>query len=174
MSIPVLFTRKNSPYLALGCDCYDAERDALTWPGGKPAIYHPPCRAWGQYAHLAKPRPGERELALWAMESVRKWGGVVEHPLNSKLWQATDCLSWGVRDPFGGILIPLYQSSFGHRAPKATCLYMVVDQVPEIPPPGQTVTTVERMCRAEREATPGPMAEWLVDLVAHHGKPIKA
>lgn len=166
--VPVLFTRKTSPYLALGCDCYDADRDALTWLGGRPAIYHPPCRSWGQLSHMAKPRPGERELAIWAMASVRKWGGVLEHPINSRLWSVSGCLSWGVRDAFGGVLVPLYQSSFGHRAPKATCLYMVVDHVPEIPEPRPTVTTVERMGRPEREATPFELAKWLVDLVACH------
>lgn len=166
MSVPVLFTRKTSPYLALGCDCYDADRDALTWQGGRPAIFHPPCRAWGQLSHMAKPRPGERELALWAIQKVRAFGGVLEHPINSRLWREADCLSWGVRDRFGGVLVPLYQSSFGHRAPKASCLYFVLDAVPSIPEPRATVTTVERMCRAEREATPPELAAWLVDLVA--------
>lgn len=164
-AIPVLFTRKTSPYLALGCDCYDYERNALTWQGGRPAIYHPPCRSWGQLSHMAKPRPGERELALWAMEKVRAFGGVLEHPINSKLWQAAGCGSWGVRDDFGGVLVPLYQSSFGHRAPKATGLYMVLPEVPEVPEPRPTSTVVERMCRAERESTPHDLAVWLVELV---------
>lgn len=165
MSVPVLFTRSNSPYLALGCDCYDIDRDARTWPGGRPLIAHPPCRSWGQLAHMAKPRDGERELSLWAMQQVRRFGGVLEHPINSRLWSATGCLSWGVRDSFGGVLIPLYQSSFGHRAPKLTGLYLVGVAVPDIPPPRPSVTTVERMCRAEREATPPELASFLVNLV---------
>lgn len=166
MPIPVLFTRKASPYLSLGCDCYDIERDALTWKGGHAAIFHPPCRSWGQYAHKAKPRAGERELSLWAMQKVRQFGGVLEHPINSRLWRETGCLAWGVRDQHGGVLVPLYQSAFGHRAPNATGLYMVLDIIPEIPQPRPTSTSVERMCRAEREATPVELAAWLVDLVA--------
>lgn len=165
MSVPVLFTRKTSPYLALGCDCYDERRDARTWPGGRPAIFHPPCRSWGQLAHMAKPRPDERELGIWAMRMVRRFGGVLEHPINSKLWAHSGCLGWGVRDEFGGVLVPLYQSSFGHRAPKATGLYMVLADIPAIPEPRSTTTTVERMCRAEREATPFELAIWLRDLV---------
>lgn len=167
MSVPVLFTRKDSPYLALGCDCYDIERDALTWPGGRPAIFHPPCRSWGQLSHMAKPRAGERELSLWAMQQVRRFGGVLEHPINSKFWAESCCLSWGVRDTFGGILIPVYQSAWGHRAPKLTGLYLVGVEVPRIPMPRPTVTTVERMCRAERESTPPELAAFLVDLVEH-------
>lgn len=165
MTVPVLFTRKNSPYRALGCDCYDIERDALTWQGGRPCIAHPPCRSWGQLSHMAKPRSGERELAVWAMAQVRRFGGVLEHPINSKLWAESGCLSWGVRDSFGGVLVPLFQSSFGHRAPKLTGLYLVGVHVPDIPPPQPTTTTVERMGRPEREATPPELARFLVDLV---------
>jgi len=71
----------------------------------------------------------------------------------------------GIRDAFGGVLVPLYQSSFGHRAPKATALYLVGLPVPEIPEPRPTSTVVERMGRPERERTPPEMAAWLVDLV---------
>lgn len=166
MTVPVLFTRSSgSPYHALGCDCYDAHRNALTWRGGRPAIYHPPCRSWGKLSHMAKPRQGERELALWAMEKVRRFGGVLEHPISSRLWAESGCLGWGVRDDFGGVLVPVAQSAFGHRAPKFTGLYMVLPSIPAVPEPGQTSTTVERMCRAERERTPFPLARWLVDLV---------
>lgn len=74
LSTPVLFTRSDSPYLALGCDCYDITRDARTWPGGRPGIFHPPCRSWGQLAHFAKPRPDERELGNWSMRMVHLHG----------------------------------------------------------------------------------------------------
>jgi len=164
--VPVLFTRsKSSPYLALGCDCYDYKRDALTWPGGRPAIYHPPCRSWGKLAHFSKHQPGERWLATWAMHHVRGFGGVLEHPIDSKLWKEADCSSWGVRDQFGGVLVPVAQSAFGHRAPKHTGLYMVGIEIPEVPVPGVTTTVVERMGKAERERTPVDLAKWLVSLV---------
>jgi hypothetical protein len=165
MAITVLFTRSNSsPYLALGCDCYDAKRDALTWRGHTPAIYHPPCRSWGKLSHFSKHQPAERELAIWSMEKVRSFGGVLEHPIDSKLWAESSCASWGIRDHFGGVLVPLEQSAFGHRAPKRTGLYMVGIAIPEIPEPRPASTTVERMCKAERERTPFAFAQWLVDL----------
>lgn len=162
---PVLFTRKTSPYLALGADCYDAERNALTWPGGRPAIFHPPCRSWGQLSHMAKPRPGERELAEWAMRMVRRYGGVLEHPINSKLWKESRCHGWGLRDQWGGVLVPCAQSAFGHRAPKFTGLYMVGIDIPSIPEPRPTTNVVENMGRPEREATPPELAAWLLALV---------
>jgi hypothetical protein len=61
VAVSALFVRKDSIYKELGVDCWDAERNALNWPGGNPLIAHPPCRAWGQLSHWAKPLPGEKE-----------------------------------------------------------------------------------------------------------------
>jgi len=74
--VAVLFARSDSVYKSLpGCDVYDIDRDAMTFEGGMPVIAHPPCRSWGRLAHRANPRPGERKLALWAVDQVRQWGG---------------------------------------------------------------------------------------------------
>lgn len=164
-AVAALFVRADNHYAALGVDCYDFERDALTWQGGCPGVFHPPCRAWGQLSHMAKPRPGERELSIWAMSQVRQWGGVLEHPYASRLWRASGCIGFGVRDQFGGVLVPVLQSWFGHRAPKKTCLY-IVGPVPDLTwcKDVASHTTVERMCKAERERTPAAFAAWLVEL----------
>ncbi|GEM_PF-6624473 len=162
--VAALFVRRDTHYAALGCDCYDLARDALTWRGGSPGVFHPPCRGWGRYAHRARVRPGEVELALWAVDMCRRWGGVVEHPLSSRLWRAVGCSPFGVRDAHGGVLIRVRQSWWGHRAPKDTGLY-VCGPVPALPAPVcSAVTTVERMGRAERERTPLPFARFLVAL----------
>ena len=163
--VAALFVRSDTPYAFLGADCYDIQRDALSWPGGCPGVFHPPCRAWGQLRGLAKPREGERELAIWAMDRVRQNGGVLEHPYASGLWRASGCGSFGVRDRFGGVLLPVFQAWWGHRALKKSCFY-VVGPVPEVPY-SQTVhasATVENMGRAERERTPFALAQWLVDV----------
>jgi len=169
--IAALFVRRNSHYKDIpGVDCYDADRDALTFKGGFPGIYHPPCRAWGKYAHWAKPRAGERELAIWSMDMCRKFGGVIEHPSTSKLWTESNCLSYGVRDDHGGVLIPVYQSWWGHRAQKATCFY-IVGPLPHIPenPEIRPTKTIEGMGRAEREKTPFELALWLVNVARDCG-----
>jgi hypothetical protein len=162
---PVLFTREDSPYLALGADCYDVERDALTWPGGAPAIYHPPCRSWGQYSHWAKPRAGEKELAIWSIERLRQFGGVMEHPITSKVWRHVGCIGWGMRDRFDGVLLPIAQSAFGHRARKYTGLYVVGAPIPRVPDALPATRTIEMMGRPERERTPPALASFLLDLV---------
>lgn len=164
--IAALFVRKTSHYKAVaGVDCYDLERNALTWRGGCPGVFHPPCRSWGKLSHFAKALPGERELALWSMSMVRKFGGVVEHPKTSRLWAAAGCLSYGLRDEFGGVLIPVYQSWWGYKAPKETCFYIVggTPELPEYQPP-RMIQSVERMSQACREVTPVALVEWLVHL----------
>lgn len=165
MTVAALFVRKTNHYADLGVDCYDAERNALTWQGGCPGVFHPPCRSWGKLSHFAKPRDGERELAIWAMKMVREHGGVLEHPKTSRLWAESGCLSPGIRDAHGGVIVPVLQSWWGHRAPKETYLY-VVGPVPEVPylADAPTSTTIERMGRAERERTPAALASWLVDV----------
>lgn len=166
--VAALFVRKTNHYAALGCDCFDFERDALTWRGGQPGVFHPPCRAWSQLSHFAKPRAGERELAVWAMSKVRQFGGVVEHPYNSRLWAESNCLSFGMRDQFGGVRFPVYQSWFGHLAPKKTCLYLVGAAVPDLALVRELAIaptrTVESLCSAGRERTPPAFAAFLVNL----------
>ena len=86
MTVAVLFARKDSHYKGLpDCDVWDAERDARRWPGGCPVVAHPPCRAWGVLAHLARPEADERALALFALDALRRNGGVLEHPRKSRL-----------------------------------------------------------------------------------------
>jgi hypothetical protein len=69
-----------------------------------------------------------------------------------------------MRDSFGGVLVPVMQCWWGHRAPKKSCIY-IVGPVPELPYKEViTVTTVERMGRPERERTPEAFATWLVEL----------
>jgi hypothetical protein len=166
--IAALFVRPDSHYKGIpGVDAYDQDRDALTWPGGCPGIFHPPCRTWSRLSHFVKDAPDfEQSLGLWSMAMVRRFGGVVEHPKDSKLWAAAGCLTPGLRDAHGGILVTLEQGWYGHRAPKATALYIVGAPVPDIPLLA-TVSQdhrIERMGRAERERTPPVFAALLVHL----------
>lgn len=123
MTVAVLFARADSHYKALaGVDVWDAERDARRWPGGCPVVAHPPCRAWGQLRALANPRPDEKALAIYAVEQVRKFGGVLEHPKNSTLWPTLGLPRPGERDEFGGWTLPIYQMWWG-TAPKSRRCY---------------------------------------------------
>ncbi len=74
-------------------------------------------------------------LAPAAVLQVRKWGGILEHPARSLLWekmslprpepyrQAT--IGGPERDAWGGFTVEVDQSAFGHTSHKRTWLYMV-------------------------------------------------
>ncbi len=174
--ISILFARRDSIYKTLpDCDVWNIDRNALNWPGGCPIIAHPPCRAWGRLRHFAKPRDGERELAIWSVNQVQKWGGVLEHPFASLLWPTMGLPTKGYRDIFGGYTLTVSQWWFGHRADKPTLLYIVGcsdTNLPAIPfklgIPSHVVQSRKRLdhrphiTKAEREHTPLEMAKFLV------------
>jgi hypothetical protein len=189
VSVAVLFARSDSNYKNIPvCDVWDKARDAMRWSGGSPVIAHPPCRAWGQLRMLANPEPGEKQLALKAVEWVREFGGVLEHPKNSTLWPAAGLPAPGRVDEFGGWTLPVYQMWWGHKAEKATYLYIVgcsPADIPEIPfilgnashvcgSPGRRADGSRlhkgdagwrpEITKAEREHTPPLLSEWLVEL----------
>lgn len=169
--VAVLFARPDSIYKKiLGCDVYDKERDARNFLGGLPVIAHPPCRAWGNYAYKAKPEPGEKELAFFAVDAVRRCGGVLEHPATSKLWKAAGLPMPGRRDEYGGFTISVDQGWFGHRAIKKTFLYIcgiLPGDLPEFTMKFRLDhVPVEKMGLAEREATPAGFASWLFSLAS--------
>jgi len=155
--------------------------DARLWPGGNSVICHPPCRAWGQLSHFAKPRPDEKELAIYSINTIRKWGGVLEHPRASKLWPHMGLPTGLNVDEFGGYSILINQSWFGHKAQKKTLLYICgVDRMKLPPVPIRfdridfTVTSSKRKSsgqkpkarleKKEREATPIELALWLIEV----------
>lgn len=134
MTVAVLFARADSNYRALpDVDVWDARRDARRFGGGMPVVAHPPCRAWASLRHFARPEPGEKELALFAVEMVRKCGGVLEHPALSTLFQCAGLPAPGRRDRHGGFVTALDQFWFGHRAEKRTKLYIVGIEPQDLP-----------------------------------------
>lgn len=187
--VAVLFARQDSIYKAMpGVDVFDMQRDARTWRGGCPVVAHPPCRGWGRLRGLANPRPDELDLAHFAVACVRMFGGVLEHPAGSTLWQAAHLPRPGTIDKLGGWTLPIHQSDFGHRAGKPTWLYIVgclPGEIPEIPlslgSPSHIIGRSGRnrdgsrlhkgdigwrpeVTKAEREQTPSRLAQYLVEL----------
>jgi len=181
--IAALYVRDDSIYKTMeGVDAWDKERDARNWPGGCPAVVHPPCRAWGQLRQFAKPEPGEKELALLAVEQIRENGGVLEHPAGSTLWKAAGLPHPGKSDG-KGFTVVVDQNWFGHRARKRTRLYICgiePTDLPEYPitfdepkavvrprKNGQGATIISKR---EREATPPAFARWLVEIARRAGQ----
>lgn len=165
--ISVLFIQKNSVYKSFDIDGWDAERDATKWPGGNAIIAHPPCRAWGRYSHKSKHTEEEKEYARWAIQQARKWGGIVEHPVTSKLWNEMKLPTGTQKDEYGGWTLNIDQFWWGHKCKKNTHLYIIgIDpkQIPEIPMRFENISTnVEKQSKLQRERTPYKLAEWLIE-----------
>lgn len=178
MKVSALFVRQDSIYKQLGVDCWDIDRDARNWPGGNPLIAHPPCRAWGRFRAFANPRPDEKQLAITAIDLIRKWGGVLEHPAASSLWKCVGLPLPGENaDQWGGWSLSVDQFWFGHKARKRTWLYIVGVSPGKIPAYPLKMDAIEyvvngdkgtrwkkEITRKEREHTPPAFAEFLIEL----------
>lgn len=133
--VAALYIDPRGPYPHLaGVDCWDLKRDARLYDGPWPVVAHPPCGPWGRLRHLY--RGAEHDCAPRAVEQVRAFGGVLEHPAGSRLWEACELpppqYHWAVRigyraivDAFGGYTVELNQCEWGHHARKSTWLYLV-------------------------------------------------
>jgi hypothetical protein len=195
--IAALFVRRDSIYKTMpGVDAWDEDRDARLWPGGCPVVAHPPCRTWGKLKAFAKAPPGERELAILAVDLIRRWGGVLEHPAASDLWREITLPAPSADpDDHGGWTLECDQFHWGHLARKRTRLYIVGvprSSMPDVPfregEPTHCVSSLggRRMSRDERRAraswkpelgpnrrdvTPPAFAEWLVEVARRTWKP---
>lgn len=186
--VAVLFARADSVYKTLpGVDVWDAERNALAWPGGSPLVAHPPCRLWASLRTKAKAPPEEKDFARFAMAKVREFGGCVEHPWLSTLWDEFDLRGRRHKDSFGGWLLPVDLHAFGFQARKRTGIYVVgvrPQEMPSIPLRlGEATHTIglwsgrdKATCRPSIpksmfDQTPREMAEWMVAVArkAHNG-----
>jgi len=165
-AVSVLFARSDSCYKDLVTDVWDIGRDARNYQGDNAVICHPPCRAWGRLRRWAKPRTDEKALALFAVDEVRRCGGVLEHPYGSTLWGAAQLPLPGHTDDWGGFTILVEQGWWDHPAPKPTYLYIAgcrKSDLPELPvklhrAAGRTLD----LSPADRERTPPAFAEFLL------------
>lgn len=185
-NVAALFVRADSVYKSMrGVDAWDMERDAMTYVGTSAVVAHPPCRRWSMINGVVLSRyPHKAAEFAWgndggtfafALDTVRRCGGVLEHPAGSRAFAHYRLPKIGRGpDEFGGWSCEVRQVDFGHRAEKRTWLYIVglhPDELPPLPPRGDATALVVRMpeCRAvkligkaEREHTPPAFAEWLV------------
>ena len=138
--IAALYVQTGGCYFGLdGVDPWDEQRDALLYPGPWPVVAHPPCARWGRYwggnptqwPRLV--RGDDDGCFAAALASVRRWGGVLEHPADSYAWTAFGLLSpasygWTAADwmsGHNGWTCRVEQGAYGHAARKATWLYAV-------------------------------------------------
>lgn len=170
---------RRGPYPSIpGVECYGIERDATQFNGPGPVVAHPPCGHWGRYHQKAHDDGSTGPIAV---RQVQRFGGVLEHPKDSKLWSACKLPKpYEGADAFGGWTMEVRQVDWGHVAEKRTWLYIVGRPVcatpprpksrPAPPPPpvlrtGRRIRGwVEMMSKTQRHLTPPAFAAWLVEL----------
>ncbi len=135
-NVSALFVDPKGPYPSLVADCWDEKRDARLYTGPNAVVAHPPCQRWGRYWHggpsvkqrLVKGDDGGCFAS--ALASVRRYGGVLEHPEASSAWDVFGLNRpakqgvWVNADLLGGWTCCVEQGHYGHRARKATWLYV--------------------------------------------------
>lgn len=191
--VAVLYVDPRGPYPELVEHWYGEERDARTYDGPHPVVAHPPCGAYGSLRHLRVPnreRRDDADCGPIAVAQVRKWGGVLEQPRGSKLWEACGLPAPGaLPDAHGGYSLEVAQCDWGHVARKKTWLYLVSVPLAVLgtAPPrrepthwvsggrlhdrkgqGGIVPPGIKVCSAQqRRRTPRAFAAWLVSLAQY-------
>lgn len=136
MTIAALFVDPKGVYANLpGVEVWDEARDARKYPGPHPVVCHSPCERWGRYwsggpsARVRRLKGDDSGCFASALASVRRWGGVLEHPEASHAWSTHGLTKppktggWVMADFHGGWTCCVEQGNYGHRARKATWLY---------------------------------------------------
>lgn len=124
-----------------GVDPYDISRDARDYAGPYPVVAHPPCNLWVNFAALnykrwggEHNRPGnDGGCFTHALNTLRAFGGVLEHPAFSKAWAEFNLPKpvagqWTLSE--GLWVCEVWQSAYGHKARKRTWLLYVGSQKP--------------------------------------------
>lgn len=143
--IAALFVEREGAYSGIpDVDPWDEDRDAKLYAGPWPVIAHPPCQRWGRYWHGSPRKPHQFSMGddkacfASAITSVRKWGGLLEHPADSFAWKGFGLEGpprkggWVRADNMGGKTCYVEQGHYGHFARKGTWLYAIDVETPEL------------------------------------------
>lgn len=146
--ISALYVETDGCYFGVhGVDPWDQARDARRYAGPWPVVAHPPCQRWGRFWHGSTRKPHQYELGddggcfEAALASVRKWGGVLEHPADSRAWDHFDINrpgrgeGWVSSGFCGGWTCYVEQGHYGHASRKPTWLLaygVPVDALPDL------------------------------------------
>lgn len=136
--IAALYVETDGAYFGLPhVDPWDEARDARRYDGPWPVVAHPPCQRWGRFWHGSTRKPHQFKMGddggcfSAALAAVRKWGGVLEHPADSRAWSHFGLLppmrgrGWAGADAHGGRSCYVEQGHYGHVSRKPTWLYAV-------------------------------------------------
>ncbi len=146
MKIAALFVETNGCYFNLpDVDPWDEPRDARKYRGPWPVVCHSPCQRWGRFWHGSTRKPHQFRMGedggcfLFALNAVRIFGGVLEHPADSHAWKAHRLIppkrgaGWQPAGDGVGMTCYVEQGHYGHFSNKPTWLYAVTErELPEL------------------------------------------
>jgi hypothetical protein len=134
--IAALFVEKHGVYSGLDdVEVWDVARDARKYTGPYPVVAHPPCERWGRYwgggpsAKVKRILGDDDGCFASALASVRRWGGVLEHPEGSHAFRRFNLprpewrAGWRRSVTGMGWSCCVAQGNYGHSARKLTWLY---------------------------------------------------
>lgn len=204
VKVAALYVRTDGPYAGReDVELFDEKRDARLYEGPWPVVAHPPCKRWGRYwsggpsAKVRRKLGDDEGCFSAALASVKRFGGVLEHPEASHAWGTFGLPApprWGgwIQELGGGWTCCVEQGHYGHKARKATWLYYVGPKPPPLvwgpsKPAGVKLdegfhsaaerrakrlsqSPVGRLGKAARELTPPAFAEALIDLARLAGE----
>lgn len=143
--IAALYVAEDGCYFGLpNVDAWPEARDARLYAGPHPVVAHPPCQRWGRFWHGSTRKPHQYSLGAdggcfaAALVAVRRFGGVIEHPADSHAWSHFGLnkprrgAGWTTADFVGGWTCYVEQGHYGHFSRKATWLYAVGCDLPEL------------------------------------------
>lgn len=144
--IAALYVEKGGCYWNLpDVEPWDEARDARTYAGPYPVVAHPPCQRWGRFWHGSTRKPHQFKLGddggcfEAALQAVTQFGGVLEHPADSRAWSHFGLPipkrgdGWTAGDFWsGGRSCYVEQGHYGHASRKPTWLYAVLADYPEL------------------------------------------
>ena len=143
LTVAALYVTTDGAYYGLeGVDPWDEKRDARLYDGPYPVVAHPPCAAWSRLAGFREAvhgyKRGEDGCCFEAaLASVRKWGGILEHPAYTDAFKHFGLPRPTVRegwtlDTHGGASCYIEQGRYGLPVKKATWLYAYGVELPEL------------------------------------------
>lgn len=183
MTVAALYVASGGSYYGLdGVDPWDEARDARRYAGPHPVVAHPPCDRWHQLSAVNHKRWGyvindDGGCFSAALAAVRLFGGVLEHPAESRAFKFH-----GIPEPVsdswqytidGDWVTEVWQSSYGHRARKRTWLLYNGRHLPPILNWRRVAGEFQigffdqkrpQLPKAERSATPAPFRELLLSI----------
>jgi len=142
--IAALYVQTGGAYYGIeDVDPWDEARDARLYAGPWPVVAHPPCARWCRLAGMIEKRYGHARgddggCFAAALEAVRTYGGVLEHPARSEAWPAFNLPiprrggGWigSLEDPGWSTWVD--QGFYAHALAKGTWLYAVGVPLPEL------------------------------------------